>query len=446
MIREHRFRKRHLAYPLVGFVISLSTLGNPAATAAAASWSPEVVTSASQPSTAPSAFAINPTGSEVWVTAPGVQGGVAVEVAQRPFGGTWSPLATIATISTVGASSVQSLSVSISANNNAAAAWLFGGGVEIALRSPTGAWQAPVHFAAAGGASNLLAKLDAQGNGVAAWSRLTAAGSVVEAVAWTSTGTFGTVVQLSPSGQGAFLPDIAVNEAGTAVVVWQAAAPLDNSNPYQVESATRPVGGAWSAATAVSPVTSQTWTPRVALDGSGGATVVWEQDATVNTYRIYAATRPAGGTWGSPTRIEPSNWYFAGQDAVNADAVGNITATWVVEDTSGVMSVRTATLPAGAQWGAPTSLGQCSSTSTCVPHVAAARDGSIAVVGWAPYGGTIINAAVRLGLGAWVPMAVGSGSAQLAYVVAMNNARASAVWPVSIGVRYKVALKQSDFR
>ena len=37
-----------------------------------------------------------------------------------------------------------------------------------------------------GSPANLQAKLDAQGNGIAVWSDMTATGSVVEAVAWTA--------------------------------------------------------------------------------------------------------------------------------------------------------------------------------------------------------------------------------------------------------------------
>jgi hypothetical protein len=349
----------------------------------------------------------------------------------------------------VGFVTVRDLSISLSTNNNAAVVWSVGGGVQIALRSPAGAWQAPVSFASTGNVLNVRAKLDALGNGTAVWCRLTAQVAVVEAVTWTASGTFGNVVQLSPSSHGAFLPDLAVNEAGTAVAVWQAAALLDNSNPYQVESATRLAGGNWSAVSAVSLVVPQTWTPRVTLDGSGSATVVWEQGATVNNYRIYSVTRPAGSVWGSLTRIEPSDWYFAGQNSVDSDATGNVTATWVVEDTSGVMSIHAATRSAGGgAWGAVTNLGQCrTASSLCLfPQVTAARDGSITVVGWGAYGGTSNNVAVRLGLGAWTPMVVGSSNPQLTYVLATNNAHATAVWPAYAGVLHHVVLKQSDFR
>ena len=449
MLTDHKARNRRLRSAFVGIVLIFFVLGNPLA-AFAAGWSQGVVISPSLPTTAPNAFSFNPAGNELWVTAPGVTGGAVVQVAQRSFGGVWSSLTTIATIHSVGVVTVKYLSISLSANNTAAAVWSVGGGVQVALRSPAGAWQAPVSFATTGGASNLLARLDAQGNGVAAWSRLTSTGSVVESVTWTASGTFGQVVQLSLSSQGAFLLDMAINEAGTAVVVWQAAAPLNNSSPYQVESASRPAGGSWSAVTSVSPVVPQTWSPKVALDGFGNATVVWDQGATANNYRIYAATRPAGGARGSPARIEPSDWYMAGQSSVAADAAGNVTASWVVDDTNGAMFIHTATRPAGGAWGTPANLGQCMSNagSLCLtPPVAAARDGSITVVGWTAYGGlgNLSNVAVRLGSGQWVPMAIG-GTPQITYVLATNNARASAVWPARNGVKYHQALIQSDYQ
>ncbi len=233
MNTDHRFHNRRLLSACIGIILILSMLGNPSA-AFAAGWSPEVTILHLMQSTAPNAFAINSTGNEVWVTASLANFTMTVTAAQRTFGGAWSSPTTIASVP---ATSLP-LTVALSANNYAAAAWLD----DIALRSPSGVWQAPVSLGLTGSVSNLRIKLDAQGNGVAVWSRLTSTASVVEAVTWTANGTFGNVVQLSSSSQGAFLPDLAVNEAGTAVVVWQAAAPLDNSNPYQIESATRSAG------------------------------------------------------------------------------------------------------------------------------------------------------------------------------------------------------------
>jgi hypothetical protein len=422
---------------LGGIIVSLVILASPSAAFAAASWSPAVVISASQPSPTGSSFVVNSAGNELWVSSPPAVGGYLVQAAQRSFGGAWSPQTTIWSVTNGFISTPTNVSASIGANNSASVAWLVGGSILIAVRSSSGAWQKPVSIATSGsGAAGLVEKSDAQGNGVAAWSEFTPAGSIVEAVAWTASGAFGSVVQLSGLGQSEFLPDLAVNETGTAVVVWTQATTFGGSS-YQVESATRAAGGSWSAAAAVSPVMAQASLARVALDGSGNATVVWEQGTTVD-----ASTRPVGGAWGSPTLIETAS--LVGLDSVASDASGNITAAWAVNDpTNGTVSVHAATRPAGSPWAAPASLGSC--TSTCVPNLAAARDGSIAVVGWSP-NGPIANAAVRRGAGTWVSAIVGGSNARVTYVVAGNNAFASAVWPVGIQVKYHLALDQSDYR
>lgn len=448
MISIHWLLSRRLQSAFAGTVLIGSLLVNPLAMSGAV-WSNGVVFAQSVPVAAPNAFAFNPAGQELWVSAPGVTGGAVVQVAQRSFGGGWGSPTTIATIHSVGFVSVQNLSVSFSASNRAVAAWSVGGGVQIALRSPAGVWQAPISLVPSGDASGLLARLDAQGNGVAAWARNTSPGSVVEAVTWTASGALGPVVQLSPSAQGAFLPELAVNENGTAIVVWQVAPSQDAGSPYQVESASRPAGGSWGAASAVSPVVPQTWSPQVALDGAGNATAVWEEGSSANNYHIHAATQLAGGAWSGSIQIEPMNWYVAGQTSVAADAAGNVTASWVVEDADGAMLIHAATRPAGGSWGAPANLGQLTlngSAPNLTPPVTAARDGSITVVGWAAYGGTgNPNVAVRLGSGQWVPMVI-PGNPPLTDVLAANKARASVIWSKGNGVKYHVSLVQSDYQ
>jgi len=153
------------------------------------------------------------------------------------------------------------------------------------------------------------------------------------------------------------------------------------------------------------------------------------------------------GAWGSPVRIEPADWYMAGQASVATDDAGYFTASWVVDNSGGSMFIHTATMPAGGAWGVPTNLGACQPNggSLCLtPPVGVAHDGSIAVVGWTAYGGST-NVAVRLGSGQWATMAIG-GAPKIANILATNNARASAVWSASNGVKYHVAIKQSDYQ
>ena len=424
---------------VVGIALGLVVVGR-ATEAFAGSWSPEVTVFPQQQALAINAFALNAAGNEVWVASSSQTSfAVTVTAAQRTFGEAWSSPTTVASVR---ATSLP-LAVALGANNSAAAAWED----VIALRSPAGVWQAPVSLGLTGTVSDLQVKLDAQGDGVAVWGRLTDTNSLVEAVTWTAGGTFGSIVQLSPASHGAFEPQLAVNDAGTAAVVWLASPPRDNADPYQVESATRPAGGNWSGVTTASPNLPQTWAPAVALDGSGNATAMWTTATTPTSKRLFAATRPTGGAWGSPTRIEPSDWNDLSESSMAADAAGNVTASWVGEDTTGQNNVRTATLSVGRAWAAPTTLGQCKIvSSSCLVQVSAAGDGSITVVGWGARAPTLNNVAVRLGAGAWTPMAVGNNSPQLSQVLATDNAHASVVWSATIGVRYKLDLRQSDFR
>ena len=379
-------------------------------------------------------------GSEVWVTgAQATSFTVTASAAQRTFGGAWSSATTIASVR---ATSLP-VGVALGTNNHAVATWQD----VITLRSPAGVWQAPVDLGLTGSVSNFQARLDAQGDGVAVWGRLTDTNSLIEAITWTANGTFGSIVQLSSSSHGAFGPQLAVNDAGTAVVVWLASPPRDNADPYQVESATRPAGGSWSAVTTASPNVPQTWAPGVSLDGAGNATATWTTAATLASERLFAATRPARGAWGSPTRIEPSDWNSLSDNSMAADAAGNVTVSWVGQDTTGQNNVRTATLSVGGVWGAPTTLGQCQIvSSSCLAQLSAAPDGSITIVGWGAAGPTLNNVAVRLASGTWTPMAVGNSRPQLKYVLATNNAHASVVWTALIGVRYKLDLRESDFK
>ena len=431
MNTEHRF--------VVGIALGISMLGR-TAEAFAGSWSPEVTIFPQQQALVVNEFALDAAGNEVWVTASQATSlAMTVTAAQRTFGGAWSSPTTIASVR----GTSLPVAVALGANNFAAATWED----VIALRSPAGVWRAPVSLGLTGTVSDFQAKLDAQGNGVAVWGRLTDTNSLVEAVTWTAAGTFGSIVQLSSASHGAFGPQLAVNDAGTAVVVWLASPPRDNADPYQVESATRPAGATWSAVSTASPNVPQTWASGVALDGSGNAAAIWVTATTPTSKRLFAATRPTGGAWGSPTRIEPSDWYDLSESSMAADAAGNVTVSWVGEDTTGQNNVRTATLAVGRAWAAPTTLGQCKIVSaSCLVQVSAAGDGSITVVGWGAHPPTLNNVAVRLGSGAWTPMAVGNGSPQLGQVLATDNAHASVVWSASIGVRYKLDLRQSDFR
>jgi hypothetical protein len=145
-------------------------------------------------------------------------------------------------------------------------------------------------------------------------------------------------------------PDVKVDRAGNVVAVWG-----EGSFPsFTVKAATKPAGGVWSAPTALiaeigdTPLSGNSPSVTVASDGS--ATAVWKDGAIMST-GIWAATRPAGGSWGDAFNVSASAGTptpISTAPRAVTDAAGNTTVLWQ----SG-LSTLAATRPGGGDWGAP---------------------------------------------------------------------------------------------
>jgi hypothetical protein len=412
-----------------------------AAEARAATWSAPVTISGPLPIDKDWALAGNQNGDQLWLSRPRAPGGYVVQQASRSAGGSFGTPTTISGLFTT----LGSVTAAVSGNGTAAAGWATPNSIQVALRSASGTWSAPVTLATGGWTMNLQLKLDAQGNGVMIWRQVSSIPSV-QAVTWTSGGAFGAPVQLSSSSHGAALPDLAMNDAGSAVVTWQAP---DTSNPNQVEWVSRAPGGAWSTPAALSPVQTELWSPQVAIDGAGNMAAVWEQGNTIGAYNIYVATRNAGGSWSAPV-LRDTGTSWAGNPNVETDAAGHFTAAWVVALSTG-NEVHASTRNPGGSFSAPILLGACASyVGNCSrPEVAASADGSLTVVGWGAHGGTNSpNVAVRLGLGGWTHTVLSSDNALNLLVTASNQGKASALFartPAAAG-GYNMDVRLSDYR
>jgi hypothetical protein len=221
-----------------------------------------------------------------------------------------------------------------------------------------GVWGAPIALSRAGGDVQGEAGLavDPAGNAVAVW---TVAGGVVQAATREgASGTWSTPVDLSAGGAQPD-PAVAIDGAGSVTAVWSRGA---------VETATRPAGGSWAPATAISATLPGGREPDVAVDAAGGAVAIWRGERG-----IQSAVRPhAAATWSSPGHV--------GGDSVAAprlavDAVGNAVATWV--DTHG--AVRTAVRPAASgHWLSETGVSAIGGAST--PQVEVGARGNAIVV------------------------------------------------------------------
>lgn len=128
----------------------------------------------------------------------------------------------------------------------------------------------------------------------------------------------------------AFLPKIAINSSNEAVVVWYQENTTDGRQRIQ---AVRYDGNAWSDTETIDSddIDTDAFDPQVSLNDSGNSVAVWYQ-STGSRNRIHAALHN-GGAWDAPTTIDLAtsvgDAYFP-QVAMNG--TGTILAAWYQED------------------------------------------------------------------------------------------------------------------
>lgn len=121
------------------------------------------------------------------------------------------------------------------------------------------------------------------------------------------TGTFDTPVDLSAAGSDAEDPQVAINDASAAVVVWF----RDDGSHARVQVSSRTgTGASFGAPVDLSAAGGHAYDPQVAINASGDAVVVWVRDDGSDA-RVQVSSRSgAGGSFGAPVDLS-----VAGQDA-----------------------------------------------------------------------------------------------------------------------------------
>ena len=187
--------------------------------------------------------------------------------------------------------------LALDGSGNAVAVWVRFNGthsiVQSASRPAGGVWQPAQNASALGGhASDPQVVFDAAGNALAVWTRSNGTNEIVQA-AWRPVGgSWQAADNLSAVGQDAAYPQVAVNGAGTAVVVWE----RWNGTNVIVQGALRPTAGPWQVAQDLSPAGGNASNAQVALSGAGDAVAVWSHQILADT-TVQGAKRPAGGAW-----------------------------------------------------------------------------------------------------------------------------------------------------
>ena len=196
--------------------------------------------------------------------------------------------------------------------------------IQASIHPVGGSWSAPDDLSASEGfGAEPEVAIDAAGNAVAVWQQTDAPNPFIEASSRPAGGSWSEPVPISDPSKGAFVPKVAIDDAGNAVAIWNS----DNS----VQWSRRPVGGAWSSPL---PFDSTLSTDEVGnaltLSPGGEAIAVWT-DLVGGHEVVTFARRPAGGSWTTPDDLSATTEDASSVD-VSSSASGKALITWILFD------------------------------------------------------------------------------------------------------------------
>ena len=314
--------------------------------------------------------AITPSGEIIAIWQYGSPNAV-IQASVRPPNGSFSPPQTLS-------SAQQNAAVpqlAVNAAGQAAVVWEYGNFIQAAVRPAGAAFLLPVSISSAGeGPFKPEVAIDELGNVVATWASLN---NVIRAAIRTAGGSFASAgfagpVTLSAAVTQSSKPRVAMDNDGDAIVVWE----KPKGTNTVVQASMRPSGGQFAPPPGVdlSPPGQDAFAPQVAMDEDGDAVAVWRQGTSPT---IQAAFRGSGGSFGPPAAVSvagPGTAEIPQEVAMNA--AGHAIVVWQAAS-GGQALIQAAARPPGLGFGAPASLTQALGGLAPSPRVAidAAGDG-----------------------------------------------------------------------
>ena len=296
----------------------------------------------------------------------------------------------------------------------AAATWI--PPVDLAAPSELNPWEPGPEIAMSG-----------TGGGVAIWTQFKGVRNV-EAASMSLAGIWGPPVKW-PSAYSQSEPEVATNEAGEAVAVWEQA----GQGQLNVVASVRTPAGEWGPLETLSPE-GAFYTPiDVAVGPAGEAVAAWSDVPTyrsIGGYRIEGSFKPPGGHWEPSVTISKVSEPGINRDSyspqVAISPTGQIMAAWNSYDWGdGRWTIQVAEKQ-GSHWSAPQTVSGVRDTSS--PKLAVGTTGATVVWQGEENEKRWIEAASRVG-GEWAEPVELSGPASFGPQIGMDSAdTAVAIW------------------
>ncbi len=163
--------------------------------------------------------------------------------------------------------------------------------------------------------------LDAAGNAIAVWMHSDGENSTIQARKRSAGGVLGDVQDISAADKVVTTPRVAVAPDGDAVIAWL----FYNGTNLRLQARARSKTGALSSIQNISPAGEFAFLPKVAIAPDGDALLVWQVLDGSNS-RIKARTLSAAGTLGSILNVSAVGTVIDPDVAMDQD--GNALIVW----------------------------------------------------------------------------------------------------------------------
>ena len=174
-----------------------------------------------------------------------------------------------------------------------------------------------------GGEAPQLA-MDANGNALAVWTHYDGTNDRIQLRRYSTAGRLSAVQTLSPAGEDANGPQVAIDRNGNAVVVWQGVGGTHDG----IQLRRRSAAGGLSAVQTLSAAAGGL--PQVAINANGAALVVWQGYDGAKP-RIQVRRRSATGALNAAQNVSPAGLEaYRPQLAIDAD--NNAWVAWQLYD------------------------------------------------------------------------------------------------------------------
>lgn len=276
-----------------------------------------------------------------------------IQSSSLPFGGSWSSFQTLSAPDW----DAQAPSVAVDRLGNAVSVWSrFDGNYSIVQGAKLpygGSWSAPVNISSSGANADspkiAMDDLGTIGNAVAVWHRFNGTNFIVQSSELHQGGSWSPATNITPSGQDALIPNVAVDPNGNALAIC---ARYDGTD-FTSRSAIALQGENWGPSFVISEPGLTVSGGSLSLDFEGDGTMVWSQFDGAN-FVIQASVVPYGGSASAPQTLS-----LPGQDAytpmIDADLAGHAVVVWVRFDGSNYIA-QSVTRQLDGSWSTPVDL------------------------------------------------------------------------------------------